>query len=114
MFKNRKRLISAILCALMVSVVFAAQSPNAATTALLQRADDAYTNADYKKAFGYVNAALKMNETDYKANGVASNVALLARQTYRKLLQQVATSKDFFWMTYSGRLRNFPILPMRT
>ena len=109
MFKNRKRLISAILCALMVSVVFAAQSPNAATTALLQRADDAYTNADYKKAFGYVNAALKMNETDYKANGVASNVALLARQTYRKLLQQVATSKDYSLLDdVFGQIEKFP------
>ena len=42
---------------LMISCfVLVAQATSGATDTLLQRADDAYTAADYQKAFGYVNS----------------------------------------------------------
>ena len=107
MFGSKKTL-ALILCAFATAVVFA-QSTSSATTALLQRADDAYVAADYQKAFGYINAALKMNEAEYKAFGVAANVALLARQTYRRLLQQAAAAKDYDLLDdVYGQLEKFP------
>ena len=107
MFGSKKTL-ALILCAFAAAVAFA-QSTSSATTALLQRADDAYMAADYQKAFGYINAALKMNEAEYKAFGVAANVALLARQTYRRLLQQAAATKDYDLLDdVYGQLEKFP------
>ncbi|MDE6349503.1 MAG: hypothetical protein K2K67_00680, partial [Treponemataceae bacterium] len=107
MFGSKKTL-ALILCALAAAIAFA-QSTGGATTALLQRADDAYVAADYQKAFGYINAALKMNEAEYKSFGVAANVALLARQTYRRLLQQAAAAKDYDLLDdVYGQLEKFP------
>ena len=110
MFRNRKGLIVTILCVVVGLSAFAqARSTTNATTALLQRADDAYTATDYQKAYGYIVAALKMNETEYKQFGVAPNVALLARQIFRKLLTQVATSKEYNLLDdVNGQIEKFP------
>lgn len=108
MFANKKSII-ALLVSVFVAVSAFAQATNASTTALLQRADDAYTAGDYQKAFGYINAALKMNEGEYKEFGVAPNVALLARQTYRRLLTQAAKSKNYNLLDdVNGQIEKFP------
>lgn len=108
MFANKKSVI-VLMLSVFVAVCAIAQSTNASTTALLQRADDAYTAAEYQKAFGYINAALKMNEGEYKEFGVAPNVALLARQTYRKLLQQAAKTKNYNLLDdVNGQIEKFP------
>ncbi|MBQ7159952.1 MAG: hypothetical protein IJS09_11110 [Treponema sp.] len=108
MFRNKKGLIVTILC-LFVALSAFAQSTSNATMALLQRADDAYTATDYQKAFGYITAALKMNETEYRQFGVAPNVALLAKQIFRRQLQEVAKTKNYSILDdVSGQLEKFP------
>ena len=108
MFRNKKGLIVPILC-LFVALCAFAQATSGATATLLQRADDAYTAADYQKAFGYVNSILKLNEGEYKQFGVAPNVALFAKQVDRKLLNQVKTTKDYKLLDdVVGQIEKFP------
>lgn len=108
MFRNKKGLIVSILC-LFVALCAFAQATSGATATLLQRADDAYTAADYQKAFGYVNSILKLNEGEYKQFGVAPNVALFAKQVDRKLLNQVKTTKDYKLLDdVVGQIEKFP------
>ena len=108
MFRNKKGLIVSILC-LFVALCAFAQATSGATATLLQRADDAYTAADYQKAFGYVNSILKLNEGEYKQFGVAPNVALFAKQVDRKLLKQVETTKNYkLFDDVVGQIEKFP------
>ena len=108
MFKNKKGFIVTILC-LFVALCTFAQGTTKATETLLQRADDAYTATDYQKAYGYIAAALKMNEGEYKQFGVAPNVALLAKQIFRKQLQQVSKTKNYAVLDdVSGQIEKFP------
>ncbi len=108
MFKSKKGLIVTIMC-LFVALCSFAQGTTKATETLLQRADDAYTAADYQKAYGYITAALKMNEGEYKQFGVAPNVALVARQIFRRQLQKVAKAKDYAILDdVSGQIEKFP------
>ena len=104
-----KKIVGLAIVLMISCFVFAAQSTSGATATLLQRAEDAYSKADYEKAFSYVNNALKMNEPDFKANGVAPNVALIALQTCRKLLERAEKTKDYKILDdVAGQVEKFP------
>lgn len=89
-----KKSICKILLTICATLALFAQSTDSATRLMLQKADDAYTQGDTRQAFSAINNALRINETSYKQSGIPTNVLIIARPIYRKVLEIALEERD--------------------
>ncbi|MCR4822706.1 MAG: hypothetical protein K5873_07530 [Treponema sp.] len=90
MLQNKKNVFLILMCLLAANLVFS-QATADLTRRFLQKADDQYSAMQYEDAYKTINAALKLSERDE----IPGNVYLLATQIYSKLLEKMASKKNY-------------------
>ena len=80
---------------MILAAVAFAQSTDAATRLMLEKADEYYMQGQTQQAFAAVNNALKINETAFQNSGIPANVIIIARPIYRQILNIVLEKKNY-------------------